>query len=164
MTRRNSEIPGWVIRPYRAADQAAVDDLVEGGADPLWVSQGHRLHGEAREGGRWRRSLVAEEAGRVIGAATIARNPVHPGRYNAAVEVAGGSRRRGLGTALIEQVRLLAPEARPLAAKLRPFDAAAVALAERLGGRVYQRCPGPCPDPTAADVVSWCAQHPGGRR
>ena len=164
MTRQAAHIPGWVIRPYRAADQAAVDDLVEGGADPLWVSQGHRLHGEAREGDRWRRSLVAEEAGRVVGAVTIGRNPVHPGRYNAAVEVAVGSRRRGLGTALIEQVRLLAPEARPLAGKLRPSDAAAVALAERLGGRVYQRCPGPCPDPTRGRGLLVRAQHPGGRR
>jgi acetyltransferase (GNAT) family protein len=149
----------WDIRPYTAADQPGVEDLLDADADPLWVAQGHRLHGEAGDGDRWRRTLIAERAGRVVGAVTIARNRVHPGRYNLAVEVEAASRRRGLARTLIEQARLQAPQPLPMAGKLRPSDPAGVALLRSIGGRTYQRCPGLCPDPTAPEVRAWSAHN-----
>jgi GNAT superfamily N-acetyltransferase len=148
----------WTVRSYREEDQSAVDGLLDASSDPLWVAQGHRLHGQARDGERWRRTLVAERSGEVVGAVTIARNLVHPGRYNLAVEVAATSRGRGVGFTLIEQARRLAPEPKPLAAKLRPADTAGVALLRRVGGRIYQRCPGLCPDPTSPQVLAWAAR------
>lgn len=147
--------PGWQIRPFAAADQPGVDALLDADADRLWAAQGHRLHGEALDGDRWRRTVIAERDGRIVGAATVAGNRVHPGRYNLAVEVATGSRRQGLGRTLVELARLQAPEPVPLAGKLRPADPAGRGLLAAVGGRTYQRCPGLCPDPTAIDVRAW---------
>ena len=145
------------LRPYEETDQSGVEGLLDAGSDRLWVAQGHRLHGSARDGQRWRRTLVAEIDNRLVGAVTVARNRVHPGRYNLAVEVAAGQRGRGVGGTLIEHARRLVPEPLPLAAKLRPSDASGLALLRRFGGRVYQRCPGLCPDPTSAAVAAWVA-------
>jgi GNAT superfamily N-acetyltransferase len=152
------EVRPWTVRPYSEGDQPALDGLLDASSDRLWVAQGHRLHGQRSDGERWRRTLVAEQAGEVVGAVTSARNLVHPGRYNLAVEVAAASRRRGVGFSLIEQARRLAPEPRPFAAKLRPADAAGLALLRRVGGRIYQRCPGLCPDPTSPQVLAWAAR------
>lgn len=149
----------WLIRPYTDADQPRIDALLDADADPLWVAQGHRLHGAVREGERWRRTLIAERAGRVVGAVTVARNPVHPGRYSLAVEVDPAARRRGLGRRLVERARFLVPERLPLAAKLRPADSAGLALLHGLGGRIYQRCPGLCPDPSAPEVMAWAERN-----
>jgi hypothetical protein len=145
----------WQIRPYVEDDQPGIEQLLDTDADRLWVGQGHRLHGAALTGERWRRTLIAEVAGDVAGAATITTNRVHPDRYNLAVEVGPGRRGRGLGRVLVDRVRRLAPEPRPLAAKLRPSDLAGAALLRRFGGRVYQRCPGWCPDPTSPEVRAW---------
>lgn len=146
---------GTYIRPYRVEDQDAVDGLLDADSDPLWVGQGHQLHGEATGGERWRRTWVAEIAGRVVGAVTVARNRVHPGRYSLAVEVGADARGQGIGRRLVEHARREAPEPLPLAAKLRPSQQAGVALLHRFGGRVYQHCPGLCPDPSATAVLTW---------
>lgn len=144
------------IRPYEA-DQPGIEGLLDSGSDRLWAAQGHRLHGAARNGQGWRRTLVAEIDGRIVGAVTVARNRVHPGRLNLAVEVGAAQRGRGVGRTLVEHARRLRPEPLPLAAKLRPSDASGLALLHRFGGRVYQRCPGVCPDPTSAAVSAWAA-------
>ena len=151
--------PGWEIRPFTAADQAGVDGLLDADADRLWATQGHRLHGEALDGDRWRRTLVAERDGRIAGAVTVATNRIHPGRYNLAVEVGAGSRRRGLGRTLVELARRQAPEPLPLAGKLRPADPAGRGLLAAVGGRTYQQCPGLCPDPTVAEVRGWAREN-----
>jgi hypothetical protein len=51
----------------------------------------------------------------------------------------------------------MAPEPLPLGAKVRPSDRPGVALLDRLDGRVYQHCPGLCPDPRSPDVAAWVA-------
>lgn len=145
------------IRPYTVEDQDAIEGLLDAESDRLWVAQGHRLHGEPRGGDRWRQTWVAEIAGQTIGAVTVARNRVHPGRYSLAVEVGAASRGGGVGRRLVEHARGLTPEPLPLAAKLRPSDEAGVALLHRLGGRVYQHCPGLCPDPSSTEVLAWAA-------
>lgn len=145
------------IRPYDEGDQSGIEGLLDADSDRLWVAQGHRLHGAARDGQGWRRTLVAEIAGHLVGAVTVARNRVHPGRYNVAVEVDAAQRGRGVGRTLVERARRLVPEPLPLAAKLRASDASGLALLHHFGGRVYQRCPGLCPDPTSAEVAAWAA-------
>lgn len=149
------------LRLFRAADAGELDTLLGAEPDPLWVRQGHRLHGEAREQPRWRRTLVAESDGRIVGAGTVAANRVHPGRYNLAVEVAPDARGGGIARALIDQLRALPPEPLPMAAKLRPHDRAALALLHAFGGRIYQSCPGVCPDPTSGAIRRWATQFSG---
>src|SRR4051794_27741925 len=111
------------VRPWQERDAAPVAALLEPGVDPVWAAQGHLLHGPARDGKRWRRTLVACHRGQVLAAGTLARNPVHAGRYACAVEVAAGWRRRGVATTLVRTLRELRPRPLPLAGKIRESDA-----------------------------------------
>lgn len=128
------------IRPFHEVDDPRLDGLLDAAPDPLWRSQGHRLHGPDRDGATWRRTVIAEDDGLVVGAGTIAVNAVHPTRYNAAVEVAPDHRRRGIGASLLSALRRLRSEPLPLAGKVRERDIAARAFVTVSGGRPYQRC------------------------
>jgi len=145
----------WVVRAYANEDRTPVDDLLDENSDGLFVAQGHSLHGPAREGERWRRTLVAEVDEHVVGAVTIARNRVHPARYSQAVEVAASHRRRGLGRALINAVSQLRPEKRPFAGKVRSSDGPALSFLDKLGGRIIQTSPCPRPDPSSNVIKAW---------
>lgn len=147
-----------MIRPYAPADESAIAALVDERSDPLWVRQGHSLHGPLLDDGtQWRRTLVAERDERLVGAATVARNRVHPGRLNLAVEVAPRYRQRGVATALVDALRRDLPEPLPLSGKVRPYDPAATGLLRCFDGRVYQHCPAPRPVPSDPAIVAWCA-------
>lgn len=152
------------IREWTDADGRAIDVLLDPEPDPLWAGQGHRLHGAPREGERWRRTWVAEAGDALVGAVTLGRNYVHPGRYSCAVEVAPARRRQGLGRRLVEFARNQRPERRPLAGKVRERDEAGGALIAALGGRRYQRSPCPVVRPGDAAVRDWCAAHAGAVR
>ncbi len=143
------------LRPWTAADEAPVTALLAPDSDPLWATQGHLMHGADRDGERWRRTLVACEGNRVVAAGTLARNPVHAGRYAGAIEVAGDRRRRGIATALLGALRGLRPEPLPLAGKVRESDPAAWPFARASGARVYQRCRCPRLDLRAGDLTTW---------
>lgn len=106
------------IRPFHEVDDPRLDGLLDAAPDPLWRSQGHRLHGPDRDGATWRRTVIVEDDGLVVGAGTIAVNAVHPTRYNAAVEVAPDHRRRGIGASLLSALRRLRSEPLPLAGKV----------------------------------------------
>jgi GNAT superfamily N-acetyltransferase len=145
------------LRDYDEHDQDAIDRLIDAGSDPLWVAQGHTLHGPAIDDGpRWRRTLVAEVDGRVIGAATVATNRVHTREYNLAVEVASEHRQTGVATALIAATRDARRDPLEMAAKVRPDDAAGVALLRHFAGRITQTCAGMRPDPCSDEIASWC--------
>jgi GNAT superfamily N-acetyltransferase len=144
------------LRPWTESDAASVSALLDPGGDPLWAAQGHRLHGPARDGERWRRTLLACHRDQVVGAGTVACNPVHAGRYPCAVEVTAGWRRHGVATALVQALRELRPQPLPLAGKIRESDVAAWSFGRAMGGQVYQRCRCPRLDPMAADVTAWC--------
>ncbi|HST47134.1 GNAT family N-acetyltransferase [Jatrophihabitans sp.] len=144
------------LRPWQQHDAAAVAALLDPDGDPLWAAQGHALHGPAREGERWRRTLVACHRDQVLGAGTVVRNPVHAGRYAGAVEVATGWRRRGVATALVRALRELRPEPLPLAGKIHESDAAARLFGQAMGARPYQRCLCPRLDLAAPGLTAWC--------
>lgn len=148
-----------VLRAWGPSDAPAVADLLEPGADPLWAAQFHALRGPPRDGERWRRTLVAETDGWVLGAATVARNRVHPDRYSCAVDVHPDWRRRGIGRRLLAAVRAVRPGGLPLASKLRPSNAAGLCFLAAAGGRVRQRCPGQVVDPTDLRVLAWTDRH-----
>jgi GNAT superfamily N-acetyltransferase len=149
-----------ILRPWHDDDALAVASLLDADSDPLWAMQGHRLHGSARDGQRWRRTLVACDQGRVIGAGTLVRNSVHGGSYPCAVEVAADRRRKGVATALIRALRDLRPQPLPLSGKVRERDRAAWPFGQAMGCQVYQRCPCPRLDPAAA--AAWCLQNLAG--
>lgn len=113
------------VRPWSDGDAAEVAALLASDATPVWINQGHALHGPAwREGRRRRPTWVAEGAGHLVGAVTVATNRVHDGRLLCAVEVAEPHRRRGVGRELLRQAHHGAPDSRPLAAKVTPPAAA----------------------------------------
>jgi len=144
------------IRPMADGDEHEVAALLAADASPVWANQGHALHGPAwREGRRWRQTWVAERAGHVIGAATVATNRVHDGRLLCAVEVAE-QRRRGLGSMLLTAARQGAPDPRPFAAKVAP-GSPGHHFVNASGGGTYQRCDGATLDPSSAEVQAWSA-------
>lgn len=150
---------GLRLRAWEPADAPGVLGLLDAGADHLWVMQGHALHGPARDGERWRRTTVAELDGAVVGAATAARNRVHPDRFSCAVDVHPAWRRRGIGRRLLAAVRTGRSEGLPLTGKLRPWDAAATGFLAAAGGSVRQRCPGQVVDLDDPGLLAWAEQH-----
>ncbi|MBC7630370.1 GNAT family N-acetyltransferase [Aeromicrobium sp.] len=146
-----------MVRPWSDGDAAEVAALLASDATPVWANQGHALHGPAwREGRRWRQTWVAERAGHLIGAVTVATNRVHDGRLLCAVEVAEQHRRRGVGSELLRQAYRGAPDSRPLAAKVAP-DSAGHHFVAAVGGLAYQRCDGVTLDPSSPNVQAWAA-------
>lgn len=145
------------VRPWSDGDSDEVAALLASDASAVWTNQGHALHGPAwREGRRWRQTWVAERAGHLIGAATVATNRVHDGRLLCAVEVAEQHRRRGLGSTLLQQAHQRAPDPRPFAAKVAPGPAGQH-FVTAVGGVTYQRCNGATLDPSSSDVRAWAA-------
>lgn len=138
-----------MIREWQPADEPAIWALLATDATPVWTSQGHALHGSPwRDGRRWRQTWVAEVAGTVVGAASVATNRVHDDRLLCAAEVAPGHRRRGIGTPLLAVCRRGGPDARPLRVKVAP-DSAGHIFAVAQGATVYQRCGGAQLEPSA---------------
>lgn len=145
-----------IVRPWAPGDAPAVAALLDAGADPLWVAQGHSSHGpDWQEGPRWRRTLVAQHADRLVGAATLATNRVHAGRVSAAIEVGAPWRRCGVGRALLAELRSMCPSA-VLSVKVRP-GSPAHAFAVAAGAAGYQHCPGIRVDAQDPAVRQWCA-------
>lgn len=145
------------IRDWRDGDQ--VDHLLDADPDPLWAAQQHRFHGPPRDGERWRRTLIAEVDGQVVGAASLLFNDLHPGRYPAAVEVAPGFRRQGIGRRLLAALRELRPDpSHPIESKVRELDVEVRAF--WTGAVTYQRCSCPVIDPADPSVQVWVAAQP----
>src|SRR6476660_8314662 len=155
------------LKPWRDGDGEWLDALLDSDPDPIWLAQGHQLHGLDPEPPAWRRTLVAFDGDEPVGAASVAVNWVHATRLMCAVEVAPGHRRRGVGTALYRAVRALTPDGavRPVSGKVRP-GSPAEAFVAALGGRPYQRCECLRVDPSDPAVHRWCAgaQPPTGVR
>ncbi|MDR7277464.1 GNAT family N-acetyltransferase [Catenuloplanes atrovinosus] len=101
---------------------------------------------------RWRRLLrsgddvravVAERAGRVVGAAMAAAVPDYRGQRPVRIGVEECARGRGIGTALaVELARIDRDVAEPLALTLRDDRPDGRRFAERLGFRVVNHCTG----------------------
>jgi len=153
---------GVQFRQWREQDAVQVGSLLDADADAVWVSQFHALHGPAREGREWRRTLVAVDAvDRLIGCATLTESLLHGGRLPCAVDVAPRARRRGIGRALFEEMKALRPDGvLPLSTKVRQRDSAAMAFAAAVGGRVYQCSPRVAVDPRAPVVERWARSRP----
>lgn len=150
---------GLSIQPWNAEWSPAIAGLIDADSDPLWVAQGHSLHGaDVQDGQRFRRTLVALAGDQLAGVASVASNRVHAGRLSCAVEVAPRYRRRGVGRTLLGAVRALAPSM-PVAGKVRP-GTPAHRFAAAQGAMIYQRCPGIELDPRHNAVRTWATGNP----
>lgn len=145
------------FRQWRQSDTSHLNALLDPSADPIWVHQFHGLHGPDREGGEWCRTRVAiDPGGQMIGCATVTLSALHGGRLPCAVEVAPHARRRGLGRALIGEMKALRiSKTTPLSSKVRQRDSAAVAFVSAVGGRAYECSPGIVINVDDSDVQRW---------
>lgn len=103
---------------------------------------------------RWRRLLaedgvravVAEDGGRVVGAALIGAAADYRGQRPIGLGVAADARGRGIGTALAAELRRAdrdaGPGAGPIAMTMRDDLPGGLRFAERLGLQVYNHCTG----------------------
>jgi GNAT superfamily N-acetyltransferase len=137
------------MRAWRDGDEERLGGLLGPGDGDLY-RQGHGLLGPDRDGPRWRRTRLVEEAGAVVGAVAVVRNRLHTQRYVLAVEVAPAHRRRGLGRRLVEEARRVRPEPLPFMVKVLDADPAATGLVAAVGGRPFLRCPTPRLTPDTA--------------
>lgn len=101
------------VRPYTEDDAGAISAILDAtyGGDPrlhALFADSHRLALEPPSRG----TLVAELDGEVVGAGTIYHGAFHPLRTQLSLDVAPAHRRRGIGTALLRELRELAD--RPL--------------------------------------------------
>src|SRR5687767_4837692 len=96
------------VRPFASEDADAVRAILDATySDDRWVRSLHEgSHGLPVDRPHFRRSsLVAELDGVVVAAGTISYRQRHPTRSSVAIDVAPASRRRGVGTALLEAAR-----------------------------------------------------------
>jgi GNAT superfamily N-acetyltransferase len=170
------------VRPFASTDAdatAAILDATYAG-DPWLRSLREGSHGLPVERPELRRSsLVAEIDGVVVAVGTISDGHRHPRRSWIGIDVAPAARRRGIGTALLDELRSLSE--RPLCARGRLADTAAVGFLGRhrfglldrsWGGRfdpatIIERLPDPAVgreptlDEAAAFFERWYgAMHP----
>ncbi|QOR72238.1 GNAT family N-acetyltransferase [Ruania alkalisoli] len=94
------------FRPWREGDEVAAATAF-GAPDTPQANLDRPLLGPDAED-PWRRCLVAEIDGQVIGAAAVSEARLHPDRLWVYVEVASDHRRRGIGSELVQRLREVA--------------------------------------------------------
>ena len=151
-----------MIRPYREDDEPAVAGLLHASwpDDPVMVeiSSQHRVDAEDDEGRSWR-TLVAEEGDEVVGVGSLVASARHPARYLFVAAVAPERRRRGLGSALLADLRSCA-DARPLQARVRESDEPGIAFLRAHGFGPVMRSRTGVVDP--GEVAEWIERNAGG--
>ncbi|AOS63204.1 GNAT family N-acetyltransferase [Actinoalloteichus hymeniacidonis] len=109
------------LRPWTVDDAPALAGVIASGEQDVLWAQGRALLGPQRDGEHWRRTIVAEIDGTVVGMGALLSPRFHPRRLWVYVEVRPDQRRRGIGTAIFTALRELgAADGRPLRAKVRP--------------------------------------------
>jgi len=169
------------VRRFASDDSDAIGVILDAVyADDRWVRSLHEeSHGlPVDRPGFQRASLVAELEGAVVGVGSISHGERHPQRSWLSIDVVPSMRRRGVGTALLTELRGFSN--RPLCARARLTDAAAVGflhqhrfeiLDRSWGGRfdpgpVVERLPEPAlrPPPTLDEAAVfferwYCEMH-----
>lgn len=141
------------IRPYLPADQLALTALLDPDAGEIWERQFFPLHGATGT-----QTLVAQQAGKVVGAVSVGQNPLHPTGIACAVDVHPAYRRQGIGTALLQAMRQASGDSRPFRTKVQTPAAEQFVLAQ--GGRVYQVSPGHVMSPVDEANQTWARAVP----
>lgn len=149
-----------MIRGYRQTDEPQIGALLVAAwpQDPV-LDEVAALHGpDLDENERLRRTLVAEEDGALIGAATLLGTPRHPTFFFFTAVVASERRRQGIATALLDELQR-ARHDRPLLARVRETDDGAIAFLRANGFGVRMRSRSANVDPADAEVVVWVAEQ-----
>lgn len=143
------------IRAFQPSDAAAAEALLQASwrHDPTMLEL-YRMHRDWQEPGLLRRTLVAEQAGVLLGAGTLFESRIHPLRLSLVINVAEGWRRRGVGSALWAALAQLG-DGRPWQIKLTRRDPAGWAFAERRGFRPIITTLTALLDPQASDTRAW---------
>lgn len=132
-----------LTRSLCAADAPAVAELLAAvhAQAPTEVSAPtiHEPANDERSG--YRRTLVAEADGDLIGVGTIWDYWLHPARWRLALHVHPNARRRGVGTALLEQLTSMIPsrDVRPLQAATSAGNTAGRQFLHRSGFDLLMR-------------------------
>ena len=151
---------GITIRRWRQDDARRVRDLLDTDTDTLWIEQFHALHGPDQDGPDWRRTLVAVDSyNRLLGCASIAVNTLHSSRFPCAIDVHPRFRRRGLGAALLDAIKLARPDDLPLSTKVRTANTAAMGFLTKAGAATYARCLNVVIDPNDPAVMRWASRR-----
>ena len=113
------------------------------------------LHGPDVDGDdRRRRTLVAEMDGDLVGFASLLASPRHQTFSFFTAVVAEERRRRGIGSALLDELRR-GRDDRPLLARVRETDEAGIAFLQANRFRLRMRSRSVSVDPDDLDVVNW---------
>lgn len=122
-----------IIRAWNDDDQGAVDALVMEVLGPGWREQPlGAVHGPDRDAPRpVRRTLVAVDGGRVIGAGTLWENELHPDRWRVTLHVSPPHRGQGTGWLLLTRLRSMRTD--------RRLVQAGTSAGDRDGCRFFER-------------------------
>jgi GNAT superfamily N-acetyltransferase len=150
-----------MVRPYHEDDAAVAEALLQaawpGDADLREISA---IHGpDMEDDGRWRRTLVYESSGQVLGVGTSLGSPRHPSRYFVVVLVAPEARRRRVGNAVLEALVGLG-DGRPLLARVRETDAAGLSFLRAQGFGLLMRSRVGVVDPRDPGAAQWITAAP----
>jgi GNAT superfamily N-acetyltransferase len=117
------------------------------------------LHGPARDGADWRRTVLPEDKDVVVGRGTLVRSPVHRDTCYVDIWVGRRARRRGVGRAIFGALLDRAPEGYVLLGRAMPSQPGRLPFAEALGFSVLMRCPSPQVDPTSGAAARWIGRQ-----
>jgi ribosomal protein S18 acetylase RimI-like enzyme len=150
-----------MIRSYRETDKSQITSLLVAAwpDDPVMVEIS-ALHGPDLDGNdRRRRTLVVEKGGELVGSSTLLATPRHPTFSFFTAVVAPERRRRGIASALLEEVRQ-GSEGRPLLARVRETDDAGIAFLHANSFSLRMRSRSVSVDPADVEVVAWVDDQP----
>lgn len=152
------------IRAFRQSDAAAIEQMLQRlwGHDPVHLSL-YRQHrdweADPASAGLLRRTLVAIEDGRVVGAGTLFESTLHPRLHTVVINVGQGWQRRGIGTMLYDALSLLGAE-RSWCAKMTLRDEAGMSFLAKRGWRGLVGTLTGLLDPRVEAVDEWIRSLP----
>jgi GNAT superfamily N-acetyltransferase len=151
----------FTIRPYAEQDTAHVTVLLEAtwSHDPTMLAIYRQMHRDWPAGSSIRRTLVAEHEAAIVGVATLFESTIHPCTLFAAINVAAGWQRQGIGSRLFHELERLGDH-RPWLVKITLRDQAGVSFCQKRGFyRAISTLTGVL-DPCHAAVQRWISTLP----
>ncbi len=129
-------------------------------ADAAAVTSFGSAHGEPLNGKRWRRTVMAEVDGAIVGVATLGQNTMHSRAYWLEIDVAGSAGGLSvIGPSLYQALRRLQPEPWPVWWRAMASRPERLEFAKQAGFGAVVRCPVPRVDFASPAVHRWIVEH-----